>query len=241
MDNSEYHFSDEKTIESISLNSDNICYMESSIVEEQPIPNNSDYFVTIATQSTPYCVGLVDMIGSTKLSAYLGPKKASRCYQIFLNSMANIIAKFDGAVIKNVGDCLVYYFPDSHKPALKPGFISCLECSLAMIDYWKTLCENLKREKLPCVDYRISADYGPVIVMRTNKNSSLDMVGPPLNMCSKINRLAGKNKCVVGGDLYSMVKKSSNYKFREIKDYNLGLKYSYPVYELSGLSTRYCI
>ncbi len=51
----------------------------------------SDYLVAFATQSHSYCVGYVDMVNSTKISASLSRDKLSLYYETFLNSMAKII------------------------------------------------------------------------------------------------------------------------------------------------------
>lgn len=42
------------------------------------------------------------------------------------------------------------------------------------------------------VDYRISADYGSVVLMKSNNSESVDMIGSPVNMCSKIDHAATK-------------------------------------------------
>ena len=194
-------------------------------------PTVADYLVTMSANSENYCVGLVDMVGSTKIAATMGPAKSSRYYQVFLNSMSKILGRFGGFVIKNVGDCLVYYFPESSNSNSKYGLMSCLECSLAMIEAHDIICRQLKSEGLPSLDYRVSADYGSVIMMRTNTSDSVDMIGPPVNMCAKINRCAKPNTVALGGDLYQMVKKL-NYSFKAIDDYSLGFKFDYPVYSL---------
>ncbi|MDH3313597.1 MAG: adenylate/guanylate cyclase domain-containing protein [Nitrosopumilus sp.] len=194
--------------------------------------NPSDYLVGFSGQNKSYCVVIVDMIGSTKIAATIGNERIPRYYQIFLNSMAKILARFGGFVIKNVGDCLIYYFPKSSKSNRKYGFMSCLECSLAMIDYHDKICKRMAKEGLPPVNYRISADYGSVVLMKSSTSESLDMIGAPINMCSKINYAATKNGSVIGGDLYRMIKKFDDYKFKEIKGLSIGLKHSYPVYEI---------
>ena len=210
-----------------------------TIVEsKQQVPNNvemenKDYLVAFSTQTQNYCVGLVDMVNSTKISASISPARVSRYYQIFLNSMSRILSRFGGFVIKNVGDCLMYYFPESAKTNSKFGFLSCLEASLAMIESHDLICEHLKNEGLPPVDYRISADYGNVVIMKANTSSSLDMIGPPVNMCAKINRLAPKNGIVLGGDLQAMIKDFKDYSLKEMKGYSMGFKFSYPVYSLA--------
>ena len=190
----------------------------------------SDYLVSFATGTQSYCVGLVDMVNSTKIAAQIGPKKISRYYQLFLNSMSKIVSRFGGTVIKNIGDCLVYYFPESVDGKKKFGLMACIECSLAMGEARNIICQKLFSEGLPSIDYRISADFGEIIIMKSNNTDSLDMIGPPLNMCSKINHAAGRNECVVGGDLYQMVKSFTEYQFSEQKGFSLGFKQAYPIY-----------
>ena len=126
----------------------------------------------------------------------------------------------------------MYYFPESSKPKRKFGFMACMECNLTMIEYHDTLCEQLEKEGLPCVDYRISSDYGSLVLMKSNISSAMDVIGPPLNMCSKINHSASKNGIVIGGDLHYMVKGFTDYKFIEKEGLSLGFKHSYPIYEV---------
>ena len=193
---------------------------------------SSEYLVSFLTQPAMYCIGIVDMVNSTKISAMIGPLKSSRYYQIFLNSMSKIISKFDGSVIKNVGDCLVYYFPKSNPYNEKYDFAKCIECGLAMIRSQKYISDQLVSEGLPNIDFRVSSDYGSVLIMKSNTSESVDMIGAPINMCSKINHLAEKNQFVIGGDLFQIVKKFNNYQFKEINGFSLGFKQSYPVYSL---------
>jgi class 3 adenylate cyclase len=202
-----------------------------SSIDMDPTIALSDYLVSFDSDSRNYCIGVVDMVNSTKIAAKLGTKKISKYYQIFLNSMSKIISRFGGVVIKNVGDCLVYYFPKSNKGD-REALRECLESSLIMIDSHDMICEQLKKEGLPCVDYRISLEYGPVILMKSNNSTALDMIGTPVNMCTKINRSAEPNEVVIGADVYELVKHFNNYKFREIDEYSLGFKYTYTIYSL---------
>jgi len=212
-----------------TLNESSLTYQEKTMDRENITIKNSDYMVAFSGLSKSYCIGIVDMVDSTKISAEMTEIGWSKYYEIFLNSMAKILPRFGGAVIKNQGDSLLYYFPESSKTT-KYGFMSCIECSLSMIDEHDIICENLKKEGLPCLNYRISADYGRVVIMKSNNSSSPDLIGPPVNMCAKINHAATTNGAVLGGDLYCMVKRFEDYKFKEIKGFSLGFKYSYPVF-----------
>ena len=203
----------------------------SVVVNEEPKIQTADYLVAFSGKSQNYCVGTVDMVDSTRISATIGNAKIAKYYQIFLNSMSKVLGNFDAVVIKNIGDCLLYYFPDSNNS--RYDFHKALKCSISMIDSHDMICEKLKEENLPKVDYRISMDYGTIIKMSTTDSSKTDMIGPSINMCTKINRYAHKNGIVFGGDMYEMVKKLNGYDVRHIADYSVGFRNSYPVYSLA--------
>ena len=196
-----------------------------------PSMSISDYMVAFSGQTNSYCVGIIDMIDSTKISARLPVGKLSRYYQIFLNSMADTLKKFGGKVIKNVGDSLLFFFPESCK-GRKYGFMSCLKGGLGMTELHDHLCLCAKNEGLPCINYRISCDYGSAVLMQSS-DSSLDMIGPPLNMCAKINHFAHDNGIVIGADLYEMAKKMNDYNFTSVKSFDTGQKFQYPVYAVT--------
>jgi class 3 adenylate cyclase len=206
-------------------------YQEKTLDEEKPVMGVSDYMVAFSGLSKSYCIGIVDMVKSTKISAEMNEVQWCKYYETFLNSMAKILPRFGGMVIKNQGDSLLYYFPESSS-STKYSIMSCLECNLSMLEKHDEICENLKKEGLPCLDYRVSADYGKVVLMKSNNSSSQDLIGPPVNMCAKINHAASTNGAVIGGDLYSMVRGFNDYRFKEIKGFSLGFKHSYPVYRL---------
>jgi len=56
--------------------------------------SSADYLVSFLTQPISYCIGIVDMVNSTRISAQIGSIKSSRYYQVFLNSMSKIISEF---------------------------------------------------------------------------------------------------------------------------------------------------
>jgi class 3 adenylate cyclase len=111
--------------------------------------------------------------------------------------------------------------------------MSCIECSLSLTEEHDVVCESLKKEGLPCLNYRVSADYGKVVIMKSSNSVTPDLIGPPVNMCSKINHLAPNNGVVIGGDLYQSIKEIKDYRYSQKKGVSIGFKYSYPVYEVN--------
>jgi len=205
-------------------------------VQEQQKKPKDFYLVTFSGKEVSVVVGIVDMVNSTKICARLGPEKASKYYQIFINSMSKIISQYGGIVIKNIGDCLLYYFPYGEKISAN-YFENCINANNALLESHDIICDHLHNEKLPCLNYRISLDYGNVIMMNANISLICDMIGPPINMCAKINRSAKENEMVIGGDLHEIVKKKKQFKFKTVKGYCVGFRHSYPIYAVTKVES----
>ena len=192
----------------------------------------SDFLVAFSGNAKNYCIGLVDICDSTKISAKMNEKEWSQFYLIFLNSIARVIPRFGGVPLKNGGDSLLYYFPESSKPSRSYGFISCVECCLNMLELHDIIAEEMKKQGLPAPDYRISSDFGKVVLMKTQSSVFNDLIGPPVNMCAKINHRAKNNGYVIGGDFFEHIKTFQDFKFHQQQGFSIGLKYSYPIYSV---------
>ena len=59
------------------------------------------------------CVCFIDIVDSTRITTVeiLDSEKIKIYYSVFINTMAAIVRNFDGTIIKNTGDSLIYYFP----------------------------------------------------------------------------------------------------------------------------------
>jgi len=191
-----------------------------------------DDIISFSGKFEDYFISIVDIVDSTKITTFLSQKQACKYYEIFLNSMAAIVEDFGGRIVKNVGDSLLYYFPKKIEFSEKILAKYSLECGIAMLDAANRINELMKEENLPTVKYRISSDYGTVMIARENHSARDDIFGPPVNMCSKINRHAKPNSMVIGGDMYQIAKSYSEYSFKQCTDCSAGLKFSYPVYSI---------
>lgn len=200
--------------------------------KEKPVFPNHDIFsasedmITFANSTKNVCVGVVDVVGSTRITARLSSKNISQYYSIFLNTLGAIIVKYKGKIVKNIGDSILYYFEDDSEES---KFARCLECNLAMLQIHDYLNMNLKSHGLPQLDYRISSDYGIVAVAKTSLMTE-DIFGPPVNVCAKINSLAQPNSLVIGSDFYEAAKGLECYEFESTSSFSSGFKYTYPVY-----------
>jgi CheY-like chemotaxis protein len=183
-----------------------------------------------------YCVCLVDMVNSSQITAKIADgNKIRKYYEIFLNAMAALAKNFGANVIKNIGDALLFYFPNTSNTENITAFKEVLECCTAIIAAHEFINMRLEAEALPSVSYRISADYGRVEVATTVTSGREDLFGPTVNMCAKINSQAEPNGIVIGGDLHEIMKRFSFREFSFVglgKKQPIGVKYSYPVYSV---------
>ena len=177
-----------------------------------------------------YCVGIVDIVNSTSIVSRLSQDEACVFYSVFLNTIGFIAQSHGAKVVKNIGDGILFYFPKETIDNLS----SALKCSLKMIDASKMINEIFTKRKIPKIQYRISLDYGPVMIAKCNTLSCKDIFGPTVNLCAKINRMAKPDGIVIGSDMYQIVKKSKPHTFLEVDDLRSSLKQNYPVYAVKN-------
>ena len=216
----------------IKRDKDAIPEFEIKCINLVPELTDSEDTISFSGSGGSYCVGIVDMMNSTKIAATLPDSKIGKYYSIFLNTMNSIVRRYGGVVVKNVGDSLLYYFPETSDPTSKNGFIQCLECGLFMIAAHDAINRILRDEGMPSVDYRVSVDYGKVMMAQSSNSSCEDIFGPPVNTCAKINCKAAPNTIVIGGDLYQIVKDLAYFHFKEVQSYSFGFTFPYPIYSV---------
>ncbi len=200
--------------------------------KEAVIKQQEDILLNFSDQSEDGCVCLVDIKDSTGITLNLPDSKCSALYSTFLNSMAIIVQNFNGTVIKNIGDALLFYFPkiNSHdEDSLK----NVIECCFVMCAAHDKIGKNLKAEGLPSVDYKISATFGSVRMANTSTSDVSDIFGSTVNRCAKINGLAPKNGLIIGESFYNAVKSIKEYSFTKMDKLMPDHEQRYVVYVVS--------
>jgi CheY-like chemotaxis protein/class 3 adenylate cyclase len=170
------------------------------------------------------CVSFVDMVHSTEIIAQISnPARIRKYYSIFINTIAAIAKSFDAQIIKNTGDCLIYYFPKTFDYSNSSAFRDVIECGLAMAEASSSINVPSNDYKLPAINYRISADYGAVQLTRSITSTANDLFGQVITLCNKMNSLASPNGMVIGNNLHQIIKEyySDNYNFEVLKGIGL--------------------
>ncbi len=201
--------------------------------DDLELENHASDMISFEEISQNYCVGVVDVVNSTQNIARLSKKQASTFYSVFLNTMGYIIQNNGGKVVKNTGDGILFYFP-KHSTVTGNCNIP-LDCGAKILQATDMINQIFKKRNISEIHYRISLDYGPIMIAKYITSSCRDIFGPTVNICSKINHLAKPDQLVLGGDLYQIVKKSKDYKFSELAEFQSALKQDYPIYSVETL------
>jgi two-component system, OmpR family, response regulator ChvI len=191
--------------------------------------------ISFLDRSMNCCVSFVNIINSAEITAKISDRpKLRQYYSIFINTIAILARNYNAKIVKNSGDALIFYFPETIYPDDETVFNEVFECFTTMILARDIINSKLHSENLPSVSYRISADYGRVELATSTSSKGEDLFGSTMNICAKINSMAEPNGIVIGGDLYQIVKSFSfinGYELKELEGgHSIGFDNSYPVY-----------
>ena len=173
----------------------------------------------------------VDIVNSTERVKTLPDEATGEYYKTFLENASDLIEFYGGYVLKNVGDCVIGFFPcskyyiENHDKAVL--------CGLAMSHMLDSLTPYLVQKNIPEIKCRISADFGAAKVIRIGSPdgySMIDLFGKAINSAAKISRYAKPGQMVVGDDLLRQLIHDDVFEFKLINRWSLTGKYPYSAY-----------
>ncbi len=162
------------------------------------------------------CVCFVDIVNSTKTTAKIPPSKISKFYSIFLNTMSNVVEQNGGIVVKTLGDAVLYYF-SRHDDGDMDYIQRAIACNFDLIQNRKRMNLLLNEEQLPNISFRISCEYGKVIVATSSVSSVNEIFGEATAISSMINHGAETNGLVIGENMFMEAQSLTQYKFKQIE------------------------
>ncbi|MGB1429112.1 MAG: HAMP domain-containing protein [Nitrosopumilus sp.] len=198
---------------------------------EITIKQQEDILLKFSQNTQNDCVAVIDMKDSTKISATLSDDNVTKLYEIFLNFMAKIVKNYDGQVVKNIGDALMFRFPNTDLSDSKVTK-NILECCLNMIESHSDLKKQLLEEKMPELNYKISISYGSVKVAQSSTSTISDIFGPTVNRCFKINSLCPENSLIIDNNLYNVFKNFNEYDISQLPETEINKKYGYKIFQV---------
>ena len=169
--------------------------------------------IRFSGDSIKSCVGFIDLVDSTKNIATMeGLEYIRKYYSTFINSTSEVVKSYSGKVIKNIGDCLLFYFPKTTNFKDMEVFRETIDCGFKILDERYIINQELSKQYLPPFNYRITIDYGVLDLALVGDYSQIDLFGSTINLCSKINSssLSIPNEIVIGDNFYRILKSFSN-------------------------------
>ena len=185
----------------------------------------------------------VDLVGSTTMTLEMPGEKIAIIVSSFSQEMASMIRQHNGYVLKFVGDAVIGYFVGENNGLLaSDNAVSCAKSMISVIQ--NGINPILNQYDYPDLMVKIGVDFGQNIVVRYGadvKNSHVDLMGPAMNIASKIQNMAKPNQILIGDDVYQRLHPTTQKDFI-IKSWNKDeWKYRsrvtgmiYDVYEFKG-------
>ena len=177
-----------------------------------------------------------------------GLENIRKYYSTLINSITETVKSFRGKIVKNIGDCLLFYFPKTTDNKNIDAFREAIECCFKILDERYSINQELVRQHLPPFNYRISIDYGVVELALVGDYSQIDLFGSTVNLCSKINSssssLSAPNEIIMGDNIYKILKSFptiaivNNYDFIKNGELKIIETNRYSTYNIRGRRRR---
>ncbi len=201
--------------------------------------NLSSKGIRFSGDSIKSCVGFIDLVDSTKNTITMDTLEHIRkYYSKFINSTSEVVKSYSGKVIKNIGDCILFYFPKTTDFKDTEVFREIIDCGFKILDERYIVNQELSKEHLPPFNYRITVDYGVLDLALVGDYSQIDLFGTTINLCSKINSssLSVPNEIIIGDNFYRILKSFptviNNYNFINNGEYKITESNKYSTYNI---------
>jgi len=160
----------------------------------------------------------VDLVGSTTMTLELPTEKLATIISSFSQEMASVIHQHNGFVLKFVGDAVIGYFNAAENTLLaSDDAVTCAKSMITVIE--KGINPILNQYDYPDLMVKIGVDFGQSIIVRYGSNkitSHVDLMGPVMNIASKIQAVAKPNQILIGQDVYQRIHPNTQKNFKEI-------------------------
>ena len=211
--------------------------------EENTINESEKFLRDLVSSRVDMIVLYVDLVDSTEITLSLPEEKVAIIIRSFAQEMATVIRQHDGYVLKFVGDAVIGYFVAEALPLLAvDNAVNCAKSMLSVIE--KGMNPILNQYDYPELKIKIGLDYGKNIIVRygsDKENSHVDILGPAMNIASKIQHTAYPNQILIGDDVFQRLHPALQQQFNQVVWTQTKWKYHdretgklYPVYAYVG-------
>ncbi|MGA8105936.1 MAG: DUF892 family protein [Nitrososphaeraceae archaeon] len=212
------------------------------------IRRGQKFLLNHVSSKIPLIIVYADLVGSTRMSMTLPIDNLITIIRAFTHDISYAADRYDGYVLKYVGDAVISFFPgrvnDNNKYLASDASV---ECGKSMVNTIKEEINPVlnKRYGYPELFTKIGIDAGEnaIVQFGYEQLSPIDILGYSMNIASKITSLTGANKISIGENVYNSLDHKTQREFHELsmpdnrwKYINYGTDRPYKVYTLNTYS-----
>jgi adenylate cyclase len=156
----------------------------------------------------------VDLVGSTMMTRSLPVAQLALMVQTFTQEMSFTVSRFNGYILKYVGDAIIAYFPADAN--FNGGCNAAINCSHAMLRVLEEGINSIFRgHGYEGLQAKIGIETGEhsVIQYILGNKSYVDILGYGISMAAKLSTLARPNQVVISHAIYFGMHPSFRKKF----------------------------
>jgi len=178
---------------------------------QRKVENLSQLVESLVADSADVILLFVDLCGSTQYKQTIiaqGHPDLTWIFRqlIFLQRAATLVKKYEGIVVKTIGDELFAYFEATTNPA------DVLKCAIDILQGFKNLESyrgNAKIEAKASID--IGLTYNGSIV----NSVAYDPIGTAVDRCARLNSIAKNNEIVFSEDFKAATQGKIPYTYKQ--------------------------
>ena len=148
--------------------------------------NKGNKSIKFTDDSLKCCVGFIEFQNATNNTDIADDSSNIReYYSTVINSLSQIINRYNGKIVKSLGDRLLCYFLNFSDLNNEKAIEDVIQCGLEILEKREDMNHELskKNNNLPLVEsYKISLDYGVVDLALAGDNYQLDIFGSAVNL-----------------------------------------------------------
>ena len=188
----------------------------------------------------PLVILIADIAGSTELSLKIPTHKLANMIQLFAQEMGIIVNKYNGYVLKYVGDSIIAFFPaefDASKACYNA--ITCAKDMQSTIS--NIINPILIARGYPELKVKIAVNYGSdlVVAYGKSKHAHIDIIGSTISIASKISMQAEPNDIIISKEVYEQLPNYVKDEFKAIDGLYSISKIKVGKYEVDGKAILY--
>ena len=208
-----------------------------------PIKRGQSILLKYMNTKLPFAIIYVDLVGSTNMSMALSVENLVFLIRAFTHELSKVVEKYDGYVLKYVGDAVISFFPIVDRDHKHQICKKSVECAKSMIDVIKKEINSILYEKYgyPRLLVKIGIDEGEnaIIQYGFEKESPVDILGYSMNVAAKITSRTSANNISIGENLFNTLDQNLKSEFQALptsgdnwKYINRDTKEPYKIYVL---------